>query len=112
MKKPKRTVSWSTFVEVFAIDFWIALTLTFVGLTILFFVIFLFVRSETTISIGTSVSTVFLSFLALGIPVNPTRIPGRTLVLSVSLSGAIVFWSYNAGLVSLLTVDTIFYPIR
>ena len=38
--------------------------------------------------------------------------PGRTLVLSVTLSGAIVFWAYNAGLVSLLTIDNIVFPIK
>ena len=34
------------------------------------------------------------------------------MVLSVTLSGAIVFWAYNAGLVSLLTIDNIVFPIK
>ena len=37
---------------------------------------------------------------------------GRTLVLSVCVTGAIVFWAYNAGLTSLLTVENIVFPIK
>lgn len=112
IKMPKQSVSWTTFVDVFAIEFSMALVGLFVGLTLIFYIIFWFVNNETTIGLGKSVSTVFLSFLALSIPVEPNRVPGRVLVFSVCLSGAVVFWSYNAGLVSLLTVDTIVFPIK
>ena len=72
----------------------------------------MFVNGETTINFGTSIATVFLSFMALEIPVEPNRVPGRALVLTVCISGALVFWSYNAGLVSLLTVDNIQFPVK
>ena len=39
-------------------------------------------------------------------------VTGRTLVLSVCVTGAIVFWAYNAGLTSLLTVENIVFPIK
>lgn len=39
-------------------------------------------------------------------------VPGRILVFSVCICGAIVFWGYNAGLVSMLTVDHIVFPIK
>ena len=50
--------------------------------------------------------------MALEIPVDPNRVPGRTLTFTVCISGALIFWSYNAGLVSLLTVDNIQFPIK
>ena len=112
MKKPRRSVSWTTFTDAFAFDFWGVLGLCFITLSILFYVIFLFVNGETTINFGTSIATVFLSFVALEIPVDPNRVPGRILVITVCLTGALIFWSYNAGLVSLLTVDNIQFPVK
>ncbi len=112
MKRPKKAVSWTTFIDVFDNTFWIGLTFLYVGVSIVFYVIFLFVNNETTISIGTSFSTVFLSSVALSIPVDPVKVPGRILVFSVCLGCAVVFWAYNAGLVSLLTVDNYVYPIK
>ena len=77
MKLPQRSVSWTTFVEVFDIYFWAVFTAIFIFLTILFYLIFLFVNGETTIGFGTSFVTVFLSFVALEIPVDPNRLPGE-----------------------------------
>ena len=73
MRIPKLSVSWTTFIDVFAIDFWATFTAMFFGLTIIFFVIFKFVNGETTINLSTSLATVFLSFVALEIPVDPNR---------------------------------------
>ena len=111
MKNPRRSVSWTTFTDVFDNFFMVLLAIEFFALAIVFFVIFYFVNNETTIGIGTSVSTVFLSSLALGIPVNPIRIPGRILVLNVCVTGALIFWSWNAGLISLLTTELFNFPI-
>ena len=41
-----------------------------------------------------------------------TLTSGRIFVLNACMTGAIIFWSYNAGLVSFLTVDNIQYPIQ
>ena len=83
------------------------------GISILFYVIFLFVDGESTIDVGTSVSTVVLSLVALEIPVDPSRVPGRMLVFTVTLVyGALNFWAYNAGLVSYLTVENLVFPIK
>ena len=73
MRIPKISVSWTTFIDVFAIDFWATFTAMFFGLTIIFFLIFKFVNGETTIGLGTSLATVFLSFVSLETPVNPNR---------------------------------------
>ena len=113
MMIPKRSFSWTTFVAVFADDYWIGLCSVTAGLSVVFFIIFLFINSETTIDAGTSVSTVCLSLVALEIPVDPKKVPGRILVFTVTLIfGALNFWAYNAGLVSLLTAETLVFPIR
>ncbi len=59
-----------------------------------------------------STSTVFYSFIGLDIPVEPKQISGRILCLSICLTGAILFWSYSAGLVSFLTFEKYNFPIK
>jgi hypothetical protein len=56
--------------------------------------------------------TVFFSFIGQGVPINPNGLSGRVLHLSVSITGAIIFWSYSAGLVSFLTFDKIDFIIN
>jgi uncharacterized membrane protein YoaK (UPF0700 family) len=36
---------------------------------------------------------------------------GRIFIFTVLITGAVVFWSYNAGLVSFLTVELFTFPI-
>ena len=71
MRIPKISVSWTTFIDVFAIDFWVTFTAMFFGLTIILFLIFKFFNGESTIGFSTSLATIFLSFVAMGIPVDP-----------------------------------------
>ena len=112
MQLPRQAVSWVTFLNVFDNLFWLTLLAITVALTLIFYIIFLFVNKEETITIGTSFATVYLSLMALSIPVEGRRLPSRCLILSVSLTGALVYWAYNAGLVSLLTVEHFNLPVR
>ena len=113
MLNPRQSFSWTTFIDVFDNNFWMSLSAVTAGISILFYVIFLFVDGESTIDVGTSVSTVVLSLVALEIPVDPSRVPGRILVFTVTLVyGALNFWAYNAGLVSYLTVENLVFPIK
>jgi hypothetical protein len=57
-------------------------------------------------------ATVFYSFIAQDISTEPSSVSGRILVLSVCITGAVLFWSYSAGLVSFLTVEKYEYPIK
>ena len=50
--------------------------------------------------------------MSLEIPIEPNRIPGRVLILTVSLCGALIFEAYNAGLISFLTTETYEFPIK
>ena len=68
--------------------------------------------SSSKRSILKSISSVLLALGALGISEDPKRISARWLFFSICLFGAIVYWSYNAILVSLLTVDFFVLPIQ
>jgi hypothetical protein len=59
-----------------------------------------------------SSSTVFFSFIAQQIPREPKHVSGRILVISICFTGAVLFWSYSAGLVSFLTFEKYEYPIK
>jgi len=58
-----------------------------------------------------SLATVSFSSLALDIPVKPIGIPRRILIFSVCLTGALLYWSYCACLVSFLTAEKVVFPI-
>jgi len=58
-----------------------------------------------------SLAIVFYSFLALDIPIKPRGVPRRILIFSVCLTGALLYWSYSACLVSFLTAEKIIFPI-
>ena len=111
MKRPNQALSWTTFLAVFDHNFWIVLVAIVFSLSVIFFITYFFASVEDTADVGISLSTVLLAFVGLGITVNPRGLPGRILVLTVCLTGSIVWWAYNAGLVSHLTFDTINYPI-
>ena len=59
-----------------------------------------------------SAEAIFCSLIGQGIEIIPTRTYMRILLLSVCVTGAIVYWSYCAGLVSTLTVENYEYPIK
>ncbi|QQP49835.1 Hypothetical protein FKW44_010635 [Caligus rogercresseyi] len=42
---------------------------------------------------------------------RPLQIPARIIVLTLCFFGAMIYWVYNAGLTSVLTVDTSTSPI-
>ena len=61
---------------------------------------------------STAFTTVYFSFIAQDIPVDPKRIPGRILIFTTCVTGALLFWSYSASLVSFLTVENMDFPIK
>ena len=61
---------------------------------------------------STAFATVYFSFIAQDIPVDPKRIPGRILIFTTCVTGALLFWSYSASLVSFLTIENTNFPIK
>ena len=76
------------------------------------FAIFLLQGAKKSETILESAATAFYSLLGLGIPSKPNNDSGRILCLSICLTGAVLFWSYSAGLVSYLTVEKYDFPIN
>ena len=102
----------TTFVEVFATLFWIVFV--FVTFCFLLFGLFSFkfVHDEVPVGNKSISGIVFLSLLAKEIWISPKRLPGKIFILTLGLTGAIISYSYNAGLVSLLSVEIFWYPIK
>ena len=67
---------------------------------------------ETTIGTTDLIETIFYSFIGLAIPLDPIKISHRILIISICLTGGLLFWSYSAGLVSFLTVEKFDYPVK
>jgi len=43
---------------------------------------------------------------------NPKRCSLKTLVISTCIGAAVVLWGFQAGIVSVLTVEVVNYPIK
>ena len=112
MKIPNDSFRWTTFSDVFDQDFWISVLFATIGASIAFHVLFKFVRKETDLDILTSLGMVLCAFTAIGMPTSPQKSPGRILVLTILLTGTVLYWSFNAGLVSQLSVQVTSYPIK
>ena len=96
----------------FSTLFW----LTFAAVLLCFFILailaFKLQETDKTIGIGSILQMIFLSVLVRDIPINPQKVPAKILLLTLCLTGSLIFYSYNAGLVSLLAVEIFWYPIQ
>ena len=63
-------------------------------------------------SITNSSGVVLFSFIGLGTDADPKRVPSRILFISIYVTGAALFWSYSAVLVSFLTIEKNDFPIK
>ena len=112
-KIPNRSFSWFTFTNVFENQYWLLLGVVTAAIAFLLYLYFLIVAKENSIDIGISISTVLLSLISFGIPADPKRTPGRILIFTITLIfGAVNFWAFNAGLLSLLMADKFVFPIK
>ncbi|XP_071743579.1 glutamate receptor ionotropic, kainate 4-like [Lepeophtheirus salmonis] len=108
---------WNSLLNVFDISFWYYLTVT---LALFYLTLMLILKvcetkkcKEKAISFLDVIFIVY--FCVLGkdsIVPDPKRCSKRTLYFTMSLFGAIVSWSYNANLISLLTTSNHEIPIK
>ena len=112
MKRPRNTVSLTTFTDVFEIPFWIVLVVVLIGLFAAFCCFGRFVRNFEKIGFGDSAAAVYLALIGEAIPVTGKVLSVRILVVCTCLTGALVSWGFNAGIVSVLTVDNSDFPIK
>jgi hypothetical protein len=66
----------------------------------------------TSFGYSTTFATIFFSFIAQDIPVDPKRSSGRILIFTTCLTGAFLLWSYSASLISFLTIENVNFPIK
>ena len=59
-----------------------------------------------------SAEAVFYSLIGQGVEINPKGMNVRIILFLICVTGAIVYWSYCAGLVSSLTVEKYDFPIK
>lgn len=102
MKRPGQALKWDTFVEVFDVFYWTFLLSMAVLLTVLL------VGSQKLLAKKERhlhFAAAGLALMALDVRVNPLKITTRILIFLICAMGALNYWSYNAGLVSFLTVE-------
>jgi len=60
----------------------------------------------------TSIALVLLSHIGLSLSLSPKQISTRMILLTVYMTGMVIFWVYNSGLISVLTVDKAHLEIK
>ena len=104
--------SRTTFYEVFSTLFWSIFGAILLSFFILAILAFKLPKEEKTIGFDSILYMIFFSVLAKEIPINPQKVPAKIFFLTLCLCGSLIFYSYNAGLVSLLAVEIFWYPIE
>ena len=112
MKRPKGTILWTTFWEVFDHHFWIVFGGVFLIQSLQLFFALKFGRDDPQINYVTALSSVVLSTGTLDMHIKAKKVPARTMMFTIAITGAVVYWSYNAGLISTLTIERIVFPIK
>ena len=113
LKIPETTVSWSTFPDVYDARFWLLLLITVVVLVTALYFGSILAKDAARIGLLTSVATVYLSLIGQNIPITGARrVSLRILLLSTCVCTAVVLWGFQAGIVSVLTVEVIDLPIK
>ena len=92
--------------------FWIVFGLFLVAFNVVGFVVFKCVKAEEKLELTGLSELVYFSILVKDIQVFPAKIPAKIFIFTLCMSGAVISYSYNAGLVSLLSVELFWYPIN
>jgi hypothetical protein len=113
MQKPRNSISLTTFTDVFETTFWIVLSIVLVGLLISFNFVGRFVdQNVEQIRLDDSTATVLLAVVGQTVPIVGKILSIRILLISTCLTGAFVIWGFNAGIVSVLTVENVAFPVK
>ena len=126
MKKPQSLRAWDTFLKVLKLNYWFAMSSSFICCVVCIFlsnlrhqnVDILNIRKWTNVSIfGISIVSTDRAFVCMdvntpsNISITPTR-SARLLILTVCIFGMINYQVYNAGLISSLMVQRYELPIN
>ncbi|TRY79240.1 hypothetical protein TCAL_01974 [Tigriopus californicus] len=103
VQRPRRDQSWSLFLEVFDIWFWLSILLTAIVLVLAFKVTFLIKSNEDGAPF--IMANVTLALLQKNLFIQPSGSTCRLLILVSCFWGFVTHASYNATLTSVLSVD-------
>ena len=105
MQTPEQSASWKTFINVFYFTFWLALTIIVLAASVIYYL----TMGQRPLK---AFSTVLLSLGMLSVGKNRLKLSSKLLLFTMCIFGAVVYWSYNAFLVSILAVESYALPIQ
>ncbi len=106
MQLPNSSTVWSAFIDVFDKTYWAIVIICVICLSVVFYITWLSIENEPQNNkLITSIALVLLSHIGMSISVSPKKISTRMILLTVYITGMVIFWVYNSGLISVLTVD-------
>jgi hypothetical protein len=99
MKIPGRSVSWTTFTDVFEKYFWLVLAGMVIILSLAFYMESSCIKDGIKVDLPTSATTVLLSLIGLSIPISdPKRLSLRVLLISTCITAAVIFWGFQVSI--------------
>ncbi len=113
MQLPKSSTVWSSFTDVFDKKYWLIVTCCATCLSIICYITWVSIENEPPYcKLSTSIALVLLAHIGLSLSLNPKKISTRIILLTACMTGMIIFWVYNSGLTSVLTVDKVDMQIK
>ncbi len=113
MLLPETSTVWSSFLDVFDETYWIIIVCCTICLSIAAYITWTSVENEKkNYKFSTSIALVLLAHVGLSLSVQPKRASTRINLLTICVTGMVIYWVYNSGLVSVLTVDKVEWPIH
>jgi hypothetical protein len=113
MSLPKSSTVWTSFLDVFDKAFWVIVIFCALCLSIVCYITWISIENEPPNNrFSTSIALVLLSHIGLSLSMSPKKVSTRISVLTVCTTGMVLFWVYNSGLTSFLTVEKVDLPIK
>jgi hypothetical protein len=113
MQLPNSSTVWSAFIDVFDKTYWAIVIICVICLSVVCYIIWISIENEPTNNkLIISIALVLLSHIGKSISVSQKQNSTRIILLTVYMSGMVIFWVYNSGLISVLTVDKAHVEIK
>jgi len=113
MQLPNSSTVWSSFIDVFDKTYWALVIICVICLSFVCYITWISIENEPTNNkLIISIALVLLSHIGKSISLSQKQNSTRIILLTVYMSGMVIFWVYNSGLISVLTVDKAHVEIK
>lgn len=112
IKNPANVYNYTAFLEPLTSMSWLAIGLFLVAITPFLHWMSKVALNEKSINVSQSLESVYLSLLLLGSDRNPIGLPTRILFWSILISSALIYWHWEAMLVSYLATRKTQLPFK